>query len=459
MTASSTPTIGPGDAGYDDARLGFDIRAPQRPAMLVPARDASDVVAAVEIPRAERRRLAVQATGHGVGCVDPEAILVTTTGLRDIEIDAETRVARVGAGVTNGELTRAAAPHGLAPLSGSYPGVSVVGYVLAGGLPLLGRRYGWAADHLRGADVVLADATLRRIDVGAPSAPDADLAWALAGGGGSFGIVTALDVGLVPLRTVFGGQLVFDAERAPDLLRAWRDWAADAPDALGTGVAVSPVPDIEGPPPPLRGRTIVAIQVAFDGPTEEGRRIVAPLRALGEPLLDGLRELPWTESPSIHDEPPGPTASRTTNVTLAELPDAALDAALAPITTPGPPRVLALRRLGGALNLPGAAGPVRRDARWLAVTVAIVPPTAPEGAAAAAESHARDWRSAVAAWTDGRLANFLSGDGADPAAVEAAYSAAAFERLRQIKAAVDPRQLFLASAPIPAAAPLAGDPG
>lgn len=451
-TPATVPTIGRGQEGYDEARLGYDVRAPQRPTTVVPARDASDVVSAVRLARAQGRRVAVQATGHGVGCVDTEAVLVTTAGLRGIEIDAETRIARIASGATNGELIRAAEPYGLAPLSGSHPGVSVAGHVLAGGLPLLGRRYGWAADYLRSVEVVLANGTTRRIDLTAPSAADADLAWALAGGGGSFGIVTALDIELVPVRGVFGGQLVFEADQASTLFRAWRDWAADAPDALGTGIAYSPVPDIEGPPPPLRGRTIVSIQVAFDGPAEDGERLVAPLRALQEPLLDSLRQLPWTDSASIHDEPPGPTASVTTNVTLGDLPDDALDAALAAVTTPGTtPRVLSLRRLGGALNRPGPAGPVRRDTHWLAGMVAIVPPGCSEEAAASAELQARDWRAAVAPWTDGRLANFLFGDGADPDAVQAAYTPDTFQRLRDIKTAADPEQLILASALIPAA--------
>ncbi len=445
MTTTEIAVLRPTDPGYGSARLGFQTHAAQRPAAVVPARSPREVVAAVRLARAEGRRLAVQATGHGVGAVDPEALLVNTGALRGVHVDPATRTARVAAGERWADVVAAAAPYGLAPLSGSAPGVGVVGYLLAGGLPILGRRHGWAAAGLRAAEVVTAGGDTLTV-----TADDDGLGWALRGGGGSFAVVTEVTIALVPLRRVYGGSVTLPLDDAPSVLRGWRDWAADLADPTATSLAVAPFPDVPAVPAPLHGRTAITIRLAHDGPAAEGARVAGGLRALGEPLVDDLGELPWTDSARIHRDPPGPAASVGTTVGLTALPDTVLDAALETVTCTaadaGARRVVELRRLGGALAAPTGL-PLRTDLAWTAGTVAVL--TGPGQAAPAA---ARDARFRAAVGGAGRVPSFLFGEGADPGAVRSAYRPPDWARLRAVKADVDPDDLILAAAPVPPAA-------
>lgn len=428
MSTTTMTTVRPGDPGYDEARLGFQTHRSQRPAEIVVAGSADDVVAAVRATRRTGRRIAVQATGHGVGAVTEEALLISTAALDGVTVDPVRRTARVGAGARWSAVITAAAEHGLAPLSGSSSDVGAAGYLVHGGIPLLGRRHGYAAEHVRAFELVTADGEQRRVT-------DGDLFWALRGGGGSFGIVTAVEIDLLPLTTVFGGALHLPA--TPQALRGWRDWAAGVPVEMSTSAAVAPFPDPERP--------VLAVRIAYEGTPADGVRLVAPLRELAEPLLDELRELPWTESDTIHDDPSGPVASRSTTVALRALPDAVLDAAVA---TQGQdvPRIVEFRRMGGAFTRPGPAAPLRRDAEWTGGTLSIM---APGIDPAAADRLDAQFRAAAAPHTVGRLANLLYGEGADPAAVAAAYTPADLARLQEIRAQLDPTGALAPGAPLP----------
>jgi len=418
-------TLTPDKPGYDEARIGFQTHRSQRPAAIAIAGSADDVVSAIRTARREGRRIAVQATGHGVGAVDEKALLISTSALDGVTVDPVRRTARIGAGARWGAVITAAAEHGLAPLSGSAPDVGVAGYLVHGGIPLLGRRHGYAAEHVRAFEVVTADGEQRRVT-------DGDLFWALRGGGGSFAVVTAVEIDLLPLTTVFGGALHLPATA----LQGWRDWAAQVPEEMSTSAAVAPFP--------VPARPVLAVRIAYEGPSAEGKRLVAPLYELADPMLDELRELPWTESHTIHADPSGPVASRSTTVALRALPDAVLDAATA--TQGGDvPRIVEFRRMGAAFTR-GPSLPLRRDAEWTAGTLSIM---APGVDPAAADQLDVQFRSAAAAETVGRLANLLYGEGADPAAVGAAYSPQDMARLQAIRAHVDPTGALAPSAPLP----------
>ncbi|SHK89662.1 FAD/FMN-containing dehydrogenase [Pseudonocardia thermophila] len=428
MTTSTLQTLRPGDPGYDAARLGFQRRRSHRPAVVALAHSADDVTAAILLARRSGRRVAVQATGHGTAAVDDEALLITTGALAEVHIDPDARIARIGAGARWGAVITAAARYGLAPLSGSSPGVGVAGYLVHGGIPLLGRRHGYAAEHVRAVELVTADGEQHRITGG-------DLFWAVRGGGGSFGVVTAVEIGLIPLTTVYGGAL--DLPATPQTLRGWRDWAEDAPEQASTSVAVAPFPDPAQP--------VLSVRIAYEGRPDDGERLVAPLRALAEPIRDELRELAWTESHTIHDDPPGPVASRTTTVALRALPDSVLDAAI-PAITAGVPRIVEFRRLGGAFTRRRADAPLRRDAEWSAGTISIMAPGVDD--AVVDELDAR-FRATAAPHTVGRLGALLLGEGADPAAVADAHHPADLARLRRIRDEADPERVLAPAAPLP----------
>jgi FAD/FMN-containing dehydrogenase len=211
----------PEHGAYDDARRARNLAADQRPAAVVAAESSQDVVAAVSAAREHGLRVAAQGTGHGAAALAPleDTILLKTGPMRGIEIDPARRIARLEAGVTWLEAVDAAAEHGLALLAGSSPDVGVVGYTLGGGLSWLGRRHGLAANSVEAIELVTPDGRVVRTD----HDHDPDLFWALRGGGGSFGVVTAIELRALPIQDVYAGLLWWPVERGEEVLRCWGD--------------------------------------------------------------------------------------------------------------------------------------------------------------------------------------------------------------------------------------------
>ncbi|MDX6723250.1 MAG: hypothetical protein QOD73_1654, partial [Solirubrobacteraceae bacterium] len=235
----------PGDESWDVARQAWNLAVDQRPAMVAIPATAGDVVAVVRFAERNGLRVAPQGTGHNAAAIASleNTILLKTSALRDVEIDAAGRRARVGAGVLWAEVTGPASQHGLAPLAGSSPDVGVVGYTLGGGLSWLSRRHGLAANSVLAIEIVTADGRLVRTD----RDNEPDLFWALRGGGGSFGVVTALEFVLYPAPEVYAGAMLWPWERAAEVLDRYVTWCRTAPAAISTSIRilqVPPMPDI-----------------------------------------------------------------------------------------------------------------------------------------------------------------------------------------------------------------------
>ncbi|WP_067644625.1 FAD-binding oxidoreductase [Nocardia coubleae] len=444
MTETATftgPVFTPDDAGYQQEIAGFQTAYTHRPALVAGAVHTEDVRAAVEYAARHRVPLAVQATGHGLSVAIDGGVLVTTGRMNAITVDPDKRTARVGAGVRAGALVEAAAAHGLAPLNGSSPSVGVVGYVLGGGLGLLGREFGYAADHVRSIELVTADGRVRTIG------PADELFTAVLGTGGNFGVVTALELDLVPVTEIFGGQLMFDTPLVDTVLDTWRQWSATVPEEITSTVAVLTFPDIPPVPQPLRGRHVASIRVATTLPAEAAERLIAPLRAIGDRLRDDLRTMPYIESHTVHSDPDFPHAYAATNALLADLTPEAL-AALRTQTAPGGPvdAVVDIRHLGGALRR-GTASVGHRDAEYIVRVITDA------GAGDAAPEALDTVRKALAPWTIGHSLNFLYGAGAaaGPEQTAAGYPRADFDRLRALKTKYDPHGMFRANRTIPGA--------
>ena len=296
----------PDDADWDAARLAWNLAVDQQPAMVALPESAADVAAVVTYAAESNLRVAMQGTGHGAAARGGElsgAILMKMERMRGIEIDAVNRTARVEAGVVWAEVAEAAGAYGLAALAGSSPDVGVVGYTLGGGLSWLGRRYGLAASSVVSVEIVTADGAIRRID----AETDPDLFWAIRGGGGSFGAVTAIEFVLFPVAEVYAGVMLFPIERASEILHAWREWTADMPDdmtTVGRLLQLPPIPDI---PEPLRGRSFVGVEAFYLGTEAEGAALVAPIRALG-PEIDTVATIPARGAPA---RPHGSRAARS----------------------------------------------------------------------------------------------------------------------------------------------------
>ncbi|WP_181765543.1 FAD-binding oxidoreductase [Streptomyces albidus (ex Kaewkla and Franco 2022)] len=434
------PVLIPGDDGYDEERSGFQTGYRHRPGVIVCATVAEDVRLAVKYAAEHALPLAVQATGHGLAAPVEGGVLVSTRRMTDVRVDAGARTAWIEAGVRWGRVVEEAARHGLAPLSGSGPGVGAVSYTLGGGIGLLARQYGYAADHVRSIDVVTADARLRHLT----EESEPDLFWAMRGGGSGFGLVTGMEIELMPLEHFYGGQLIFDGELAEAVLQRWREWTRTVPEELTSSVTLLAYPDIPVLPEQLRGRYVAQVQVAFNGTEAEGERLVAPLLAIGPRVSETLRTMPYTESAGVYNEPDQPHAYRGGNVLLGECPDPAALRRVLELTGPKAPlmTVVSLRHMGGALSrAPEPPNAVRcRDASLLLVVLSVTEggdPAVPEAL------HEKVF-DAVSPWTVGSNLNFRYGRPVQTAhgGVRAAHGADDQRRLAGLKALVDPVNLF-----------------
>ncbi|GGO49318.1 oxidoreductase [Streptomyces daqingensis] len=433
----------PDDGAWSGECSGFQAGYRHRPDVVVTAADADDVRTAVRHAAAHELPFAVQATGHGLGRALDGGVLVSTRRMAHVQVDAAARTARVGAGARWGDVVEEAARSGLAPLSGSGPGVGAVSYTLNGGVGLLAREFGYAADHVRSLDVVTSDGRLRHV------APDSepDLFWALRGGGGrgGFGVVTELEIGLVPVERFYGGQLIFDGALAGDVVEAWRAWTATVPEELTSSVTMLDYPDVPALPEGLRGRYAAQVQIAYNGGRAEGERLVEPLRAVGPRLGETLRTMPYTESAGVYNEPDMPHGYQGANVLLGgELPDQGVLGSVLELTGPRAPAmtVLSLRHMGGALGrepeVPGAVG--HREAGYLMVLLSVTEDAASPEADA---MHERVFEL-VEPWTVGASSNFLYGRASRAVAGGGpdAHGSEQRRRLRGLKALVDPVNLF-----------------
>ncbi|MDQ3785633.1 MAG: FAD-binding protein, partial [Actinomycetota bacterium] len=358
---------------------------------------------------------------------------ITTGRMAGVRVDPVARTAWVEAGARWSAVINEAAAHDLAPLAGSSPGVGAIGYTLGGGIGVLGRTYGYAADHVTALDVVTADGRQRHVT--AESEPE--LFWALRGGRAPVGVVTAMTIGLVPVPVVYGGGLHFDAAHAEDVLAAFRALTMAAPETLTSSVAMVGLPPVEAIPEPLRGRHVLHVRLASTVPLDPD--LLAPLRAIG-PLTDRVGEVPAADVGSIYGDPDFPHAYVGDNVLLDSLPADVLEA-VRTIAGPGAdvPCVVDIRQLGGAMVRPPAvpnAVPYREAAYILRVL-------SPAGDVAAARAVHQRVFAAAAAHTIGRAATFGYGPVDPGSPLPPLFDPATATRLSQVKAQFDPRGVFL----------------
>ncbi|WP_025347879.1 FAD-binding oxidoreductase [Nocardia nova] len=425
-----------GEPGFEAVGAGYQTRRRHRPDVVVTAANAEDVVTAVEFAAARDVPVAVQCTGHALAAVAGEGgVLIDTSRMNGFRIDPAERTVHLAAGVRWGAVIRRAARYGLAPLSGSAPDIAAVPYTLGGGLGLLARQFGYAADLVRELDVVTPDGRRRRVT----ATRDADLFWALRGGRDNFGVVVGMEMALLPVRSLYGGGLYFAPTSAEQVFHHYCEWTRRVPPELSSSLALVSLPDVPAVAEPLRGRRVVHLRLAYNGPPGEGRELIAGFRAIG-PLLDTVAEMPFTASASIYNEP-GPGAFEATNILLGPIGDDLIGRLL---DTAGPaadlPNMVELHHLGGRLAEPPVIGSAvgYRDAEFLLLMAS----RGDERRLDAARSAHRELvESMWPWWTGGRCLNFLTCD-ADPEMVRSCYAAADYQRLRQIKARVDPRNLF-----------------
>jgi FAD/FMN-containing dehydrogenase len=436
----------PGDPGYDTGRLAWAAAVDQRPAAVAYPTSVAEVQRVVRAAAAADLRVAPQSTGHNAGPLAAQGlddvVLLRTSAMTGVTIDPVRRIARVEGGALWIHAVEPAGTHGLIPLHGSSPDVGIAGYSLGGGIGWYARRLGLATNSLTAVELVTADGEHVRADANR----NRELFWALRGGGGSFGVVTALEFRLYPIETAYAGMLIWDRAQAEPVLREWARWAPGAPDDVTTSFRILNLPPLPDIPEMLRGRSVVAIDGAVLGGDAAGEAAIAGLRAL-KPEIDTFTRVPATSLVRLHMDPEGPTPVVSDTSMLAELPDEAVDAFLAEMG-PGSTSSLLLaelRQLGGALGRPHEGGGVldHLDAAFVSFGLAIA--ATPE-MAAQGEVDAHRFTAALSPWSNGRSYLNFSENAVDP---RTGYDERAWLQLKGIRSAVDPHGLFVGNHRIP----------
>ncbi|MFF5481517.1 FAD-binding oxidoreductase [Streptomyces sp. NPDC012935] len=434
------PVLRPGEDGYADEVTGFNLAALHTPDVVVGATGADDVVTALRWATATGTPVAVQATGHGANFPIDHGLLINTARMTDVRIDPERRLATIAAGAKWRDVLEAAAPHGLAALAGTSTDAGSIGYTLGGGLPVLGRAYGYASDLVRSFQVATPDGTLRECD------PDhePELFWALRGGKGNLGVVTSMTCELLPLATILGGGVYCSGEHTEAVLRTWTDWTRTLPDEMCSAFTLLRLPPIPEIPEPLRGGFWARVAIAWPGDPAEGERLLAPIRAAAPVAVDTVEEMPYTALDRIHIEPQDPLPARECCALLRDLSPDAIDTFLSqagPEVEDYPLLMVEIRHLGGALARPAPQEDAicARDAAYILETVGVL---AAPPAAEAIERATASLYEAMSPYGTGHTMVNLHGTPGNTADRARAWTPEVYDRLRQDKATYDPANLL-----------------
>jgi len=437
------------DAGYDEARAVFNRMIDRRPALILQCTTTADVVTAVRYARDERLEISVYGGGHGVtgSAVADGGACIDLRGLNQLDVDVDRQVVLAGGGLTWGQLDAATQEHGLAVTGGRVSSTGVAGLALGSGSGWLERKLGYTCDSLLEAEVVTAAGGV----VTASPTENPDLFWALRGGGGNFGIVTTFTFRLHRVGPLlYGGMLLFPAERAVEVTRAFRDFMAAAPDEVGAGLAFITAPPEDFVPEPARGRPVVGVICCYAGDPTEGPGAYAPLTEL-EPAMAMLGPMPYVAVQRLLD--PGNPAGRLNYWTgdfYRALPDEAVDQLCSIATAPVSPFTQITVIPGG-----GALARVDQEAtafgaRTAAFNIHYLSMWADEQDTEANIDYTRRLSTAMKPWSTGAVyLNFLGEEG--PSRVRAGFGPDKFARLQRIKSDWDPDNLFHHNQNIPPA--------
>lgn len=435
-------TIATGDPRYDEARALYNGMIDKSPLYIIRCETADDVKEAIAFARSEDLPLAIRGGGHngpGLGSCD-DGVVIDLSPMKDITIDPERQVVTAGAGCTQGEVDRRASKHGLAVPAGIVSSTGIAGLTLGGGTGYLTRAHGLTIDNLLQAQVVLADGR----QVTASGTENADLFWALSGGGGNFGVVTEFTFRAHPVDQVFAGPIFYDIAHAERILRWYRDALPEMPRELCVFLGIKTVPSTDPFPRDIWGRRIVALIICYNGPEEAGRAAMQPLHdALPEPLMNGMSVMQFADLQALFD-PLLPKGLQW--YWKGDYVDELTDDAIAVHVDHGSrsPSELSLMHLypiDGAVHevAPDATAWGARSQTWSMVIAGIDPDPAKAGAL---KDWSRAYWEAVHAHNGhgGAYVNFMMDDEGE-ARIKAAYGEN-YARLQVVKRAYDPDNVF-----------------
>lgn len=428
----------PGEAEYADACRLFNTMIERQPALVARCAAPDDVIAALDVARRHELPVAVRAGGHSVAGLSlcDDGIVLDLRPMDDVTVDPQRRIARVGGGATWSQVDAATQEHCLATTGGRVSTTGVAGLTLGGGSGWLERRHGLACDSLVAAELVTADGRLVRAD----GDDHPELLWALRGGGGNFGVVTALEFALHPVEAqIVGGLALWPYDRGQELLGLFRDTMRDAPEGLSLAFAYFTAPVDDDIPAELRGRPVAAIAGMYDGPVAEADALLAGIRA-ASPALDAFETTTYAAFNSSLDDPPG-YRNWWTAEHLADLTPEAIETIHARAADlPGEPAQLFIVAWGGAMSRVGDDhSPLRARRPGFVVHPLLLwsDPADDERNIAHGRAYRDDLRSLA---TGDAYLNFLGDEGEDRRVAQ--FGAANHRRLTEIKAAWDPENLF-----------------
>jgi FAD/FMN-containing dehydrogenase len=433
------------DPDYDSARAVWNGAIDRRPRLIARCTATADVSAAVRYARDHDLEIAVRGGGHNVAgtAVCDDGIVIDLSAMRGVGVDPAGRSARVQGGALWGDVDRGTQAHGLATTGGIVGHTGVGGLTLGGGLGFLMRRYGLAVDNLVAAEVITADGSTSR----ASANENPDLFWALRGGGGNFGVVSSFQFALHPVGpTVLAGPVFWAADDTVDVLRFYKEFAAEAPDELGTVVRLGTIPPLTVIPEYLHWRPAIAVACCYSGTVEEGERAVQDLRRFGKPLVDLLAPRPYAAfQGALDDTVPHGWHYYWKASDLIGLPDDAIAVIAEHAYAARSPRsYVAMFHLGGAVaRVPGdATAFAGRDVSHNIIIDGVwLPGESGERAAAETAWVRRFYEALQPHRADGVYVNFLDSDD-DSSRVLEAYGDRNYRRLAEVKAKYDPDNVF-----------------
>ncbi len=430
--------IEPGNEAYDQARKVYNAMIDKRPRLIARCADVADVISAVNFARENDLLLAIRGGGHngaGLGICD-DGLVIDLSHMKDVRVDPGKRTARVGGGCVWGDVDHATHAFGLATPSGIISTTGVGGLTLGGGLGHLTRKHGLSIDNLLEVDVVLADGTF----VTASEEKNEDLFWAVRGGGGNFGVVTSFLFNLHPISTIVGGPTLWELEQAPEVMRWYRDFIANAPEDLNGFFAFLTVPP--GPPFPeeLHLKKMCGVVWCYTGPEEEADEVFAPVLEVGAPALHGVHAMPYPALQSAFDAlyPPGVQWYWKADF-ITELSDEAIDQHMKFAEVPTLQSTMHLYPIDGAAHRvgPNETPWSYREATWGMVIAGVDPD--PANGEIITEWAREYWEAIHPHSAGGAYVNMMMEEGQDR--VRASYRDN-YERLAQIKRKYDPNNFF-----------------
>ncbi|HEX2265401.1 MAG TPA: FAD-binding oxidoreductase [Solirubrobacterales bacterium] len=433
------PVHGPGDDGWEAGRRAFNLAVDLRPAVVAEPGTPEEVAAIVRFAAENGLRVAPQRTGHNAGPLGSleQTVLLKTNRLDRVHIDAACHRARVGAGARWEDVVPAASMQGLAALHGSTPDVSIAGYSLGGGMGWYARKHGLAANSVTALEVVTADGEIRT----ASRESEPDLFWALRGGGGNFGVVTALEFELYPISEVYAGAMFFPYERSEEVLKAWLAWTAEAPEEVTSVGRMLQFPPFEEIPEPVRGKSFALVEAVFIGSEAEGAELLEPLRRLG-PAMDSFAMVPPVGIAELHMDPRDPLPAASAHNLLGELSERAIEELVIAVG-PDSGSALAsveLRHTGGAMARSGehhgAVATLPGSFASFAVGLA-----ADEMTTAKTEADLQRFAAATRPYEAGHYFNFVE----QASEAESFFAPEVAERLRAVRETYDPERLLQAN--------------